>query len=184
MRERYEGAGIFLCRKNSDGEYEILLGQRKINPDEGKWSILGGEKGKGETPEENAKREFFEEGSVDIDSLDAKKLDFVYEPTFEAFSKTKYFEYLKNDSKYAPYINAGLYLTQGLNGLKQKLFECGFKWKTFFYEIPTDCNPNFIPQRSEISSIKFVNLSEIDNYDLAAFVKEEIELFRSKHLNA
>ena len=41
MKLPYKGAGVALFKK-ADGEYQVLLGNRKYKPQAGKWSIPGG----------------------------------------------------------------------------------------------------------------------------------------------
>ncbi len=51
---------ILLCKRNNQGSFP------------GMWSIPGGKLEEGETTQEGAKREFFEETAVDIDSKEIK----------------------------------------------------------------------------------------------------------------
>lgn len=54
------GDKILLCKRNNQGSFP------------GMWSIPGGKLEEGESTQEGAKREFFEETAVDIDNLDLK----------------------------------------------------------------------------------------------------------------
>ena len=54
------GDKILLCKRNNLGSFP------------GMWSIPGGKLEEGESTQEGARREFFEETAVDIDDLDLK----------------------------------------------------------------------------------------------------------------
>lgn len=54
------GDKILLCKRNNQGSFP------------GMWSIPGGKLEEGESTQEGAKREFFEETAVDIDDLELK----------------------------------------------------------------------------------------------------------------
>ena len=70
----YKGAGIALFKKTAD-DYAILLGKRTNWPGIGKWSIFGGQRDSSDkTSFDNAKREFKEESSLSLESLNAKQI--------------------------------------------------------------------------------------------------------------
>ena len=56
------GNKVLLCKRNTDGSYS------------GMWSLPGGHLEKGETTKDCAKREFFEETSIDIDDQELNLL--------------------------------------------------------------------------------------------------------------
>jgi len=65
----YRGAGVALFREEPGGAFSVLIGKRSNNPGKRKWSFPGGQAKKGEALLKTAKREFFEETSIKLESL-------------------------------------------------------------------------------------------------------------------
>ena len=65
-----------MAHRRHDGSWRVLLFRRAIEPDRGRWSVVGGRQERGETPAQAALREAVEEAFSGRDpEVFAKKLD-------------------------------------------------------------------------------------------------------------
>jgi ADP-ribose pyrophosphatase YjhB (NUDIX family) len=64
----YKGADLAVFGKNDDGAYSIVLGERAIKPNKGKWALPGGGYDKKDSDDlhNTALREFEEETGIKI----------------------------------------------------------------------------------------------------------------------
>jgi 8-oxo-dGTP pyrophosphatase MutT (NUDIX family) len=64
-RRGFKGAGVLMAHRHDDGSWQVLLFRRAIQPDLGRWSVLGGRQEPGESPAQTALREAVEEAFSD-----------------------------------------------------------------------------------------------------------------------
>jgi len=60
-RQAFKGAGVLMSYRHDDGSWHVLLFRRAIQPDLGRWSVVGGRREPGESPAQAALREAVEE---------------------------------------------------------------------------------------------------------------------------